>query len=660
MTEDENMYEMTLSLNVLRHLGINLYSSNPAVLSEAVANAWDADAPEVRITLDRTSKRIIVQDTGSGMTLSDVNARFLKIGYERRNEPSGAVTPSNRPVMGRKGIGKLALFSIARTILIETSKDGQLSALEMDLGAIEDLIRNDDPSKARTYNPKEMPTDGIDFAHGTRITLTNLTKGLDQTGSHLRKRLARRFSVIGQSHNFRVYIDDEEVTAADRDLAPTVQYIWAYGDDAAATLDSAAKAEHKDRRPSDVAGQTVDGWIGTVASSAELTDPATGESANKLPLMIRGKMAAENLLEFVSEVGVYQNYLVGEIHADYLDDDKGEDIATSSRQSVREDDPRFRALIEFVSKEIKFIKSKWTDLRNEGGRTKALEIPEIREWYLTIGADAKKKAERLFGKINQLGLEPKDEAELFAQGILAFEIMKQRDQLDALEGMDPSDFATVAKILNDASQLEAVMYHQIVKSRLRVIDKMSELVSSVERERFLQEHLFDHLWLLDPGWERAVMPSMEASMKTVFADIAKKLKKGEANSRWDIKYQRTSGLHVIVELKKADVVTSTTKLIEQVSKYRNALLTWLANANRRGEPVAIVCVVGRELSDWSNIDGRTTSAASLKPYDTRVLLYDELIMTARAAYDDYLAKTDEISRVQKILDAVSERAATTI
>jgi hypothetical protein len=601
-----------------------------------------------------------VQDTGSGMTLSDVNERFLKIGYERRNEPGGALTPSNRPVMGRKGIGKLALFSIARTILVETCKDGQLSALEMDLGAIEELIRNDDPNKARTYNPRTMPTEAIDFPHGTRITLTNLTKGLDQTASHLRKRLARRFSVIGPNHNFRVYIDGGEVTAADRDLAPTVQYIWAYGDEAVSTLGSATKAEHKVTRSSDVGGNTVNGWIGTVASSAELTDSATGESANKLPLMIRGKMAAENLLEFVAEVGVYQNYLVGEIHADYLDDDKGEDIATSSRQSVREDDPRFRALIDFVGKEIKFIKSQWTDLRNAGGRDKALEIPEIKEWYLTIGSDAKKKAERLFGKISQLGLEPKDEADLFAQGILAFEIMKQRDQLEALESMDPSDFATVAKILNDSSQLEAVMYHQIVKSRLRVIDKMAEMVTAGKRERFLQEHLFEHLWLLDPGWERAVMPSMEESMKTVFAEIAKKLKKGEADSRWDIKYQRTSGLHVIVELKKADVITSSTKLIEQVSKYRNALLTWLANQGRAGEPIAIVCVVGRELSDWSNIDGRVTSAASLKPHDTRVLLYDELITTARAAYDDYLVKTVEISRVQKILDAVSERAVTAI
>jgi hypothetical protein len=72
-------YEMTLSLNVLHHLGLNLYSSMPAVLSEVVANAWDADAATVTITLDIQASplqsKIVIQDDGIGMTLGDVNQR---------------------------------------------------------------------------------------------------------------------------------------------------------------------------------------------------------------------------------------------------------------------------------------------------------------------------------------------------------------------------------------------------------------------------------------------------------------------------------------------------------------------------------------------------------------------------------------------------------
>src|SRR5580704_12351607 len=97
-------YKMTLSLNVLNHLGINLYSNVSAVLSEVVANAWDADAEKVKIKI--TQDAITITDTGHGMNLSDVNEKFLTVGYRRRDQMDGRITPIyKRAVMGRKGIG---------------------------------------------------------------------------------------------------------------------------------------------------------------------------------------------------------------------------------------------------------------------------------------------------------------------------------------------------------------------------------------------------------------------------------------------------------------------------------------------------------------------------------------------------------------------------
>ena len=74
-------YKMTLSLNVLNHLGINLYSSVPAVLSEVVANSWDADAEMVEISLDPDKKAIVITDDGHGMTEKDINEKLLLVGY---------------------------------------------------------------------------------------------------------------------------------------------------------------------------------------------------------------------------------------------------------------------------------------------------------------------------------------------------------------------------------------------------------------------------------------------------------------------------------------------------------------------------------------------------------------------------------------------------
>ena len=64
-------YRMTVDLNVLDHLGINLYSNIAAVLTEAVANAWDADAETVDIKIDPDGNWIEIVDDGIGMSVDD-------------------------------------------------------------------------------------------------------------------------------------------------------------------------------------------------------------------------------------------------------------------------------------------------------------------------------------------------------------------------------------------------------------------------------------------------------------------------------------------------------------------------------------------------------------------------------------------------------------
>lgn len=63
-TEVESPFVMTVDLNVLEHLGMNLYSNFAAVLTEAVANSWDADAKEVNIEIDPNKEWIRITDDG--------------------------------------------------------------------------------------------------------------------------------------------------------------------------------------------------------------------------------------------------------------------------------------------------------------------------------------------------------------------------------------------------------------------------------------------------------------------------------------------------------------------------------------------------------------------------------------------------------------------
>ena len=121
-------YEMSLDLNVLNHLGLNLYSNTPAVLSEVIANSWDADASQVSIHCNQEDDVITIIDNGCGMTLEDINRKFLCVGYQKRKNGEAITPVYKRPVMGRKGIGKLSLLSIADTIKIYSKKDGEQNA----------------------------------------------------------------------------------------------------------------------------------------------------------------------------------------------------------------------------------------------------------------------------------------------------------------------------------------------------------------------------------------------------------------------------------------------------------------------------------------------------------------------------------------------------
>ena len=124
---------MTVNLSALEHFGINLYSNLAAVLTEAVATAWDADSRTVDIRIDAKANSIVITDDGIGMTVKDMNKKYLRIGYRRREDKSlpGKLTDKGRQIMGRKGLGKLSLFSVADRIEVHSAKDGQRRSLRM-------------------------------------------------------------------------------------------------------------------------------------------------------------------------------------------------------------------------------------------------------------------------------------------------------------------------------------------------------------------------------------------------------------------------------------------------------------------------------------------------------------------------------------------------
>lgn len=649
----QNEYMMQLSLNVLNHLGINLYSNISSVLSEVVANAWDADAEKVDIQIN--DNQVVISDDGHGMNIDDANKKFLMVGYRRREQDVAITGRFKRPVMGRKGIGKLSLFSIANQIEVFSVKNNERHGFEMRLDEIKRKIE----SGEGVYYPKKLDDFPDDLDKGTRIIISGFRRNFRQPEKSLKRRLARRFSVVGAEYNFQILLNGQQINPLDRDYYHKVQFLWVYGDDKGLYSNLCKNSESIEARASVFGSNyySVKGWIGTVKGSGDLKDADTGDNLNKIVVMVRGKVAQEDILGDFIEGGMYSKYVFGELEADFLDLDNEDDIATSSRQNIIEDDLRYINLRQFLEKELKYIQSKWTELRNKEGEKMALEIPAIKEWYKTLGGDNKKKAVSLFGKINKLTVESeKERKSLLKHGILAFESLRVKENIDALEELNGNELEKFIKIFRDIDDIEATFYRQIVMSRVEVIRSLQEKVDLNSREKILQQHLYDHLWLLDPGWERVDATAfMEQQVSKEFENIDAKLTKEEKDGRFDIKYRTTSGKHLIIELKRAERPVSSYELMEQTDKYKKALRKLLEKVGRSHEPVEVVCVVGKPLIDWGdNPQDRKESIDSMEKKHLRVVLYHELIENAEKSYQAYLIKQRDAGRVFDLIQKIDE------
>ena len=389
---------MRLSLNILNHVGLHLYSNTPAVLAETIANAWDADATEVRVSVDTVAKTISVADNGVGMDLKDINERFLYVGYAKRSDTNGLVTQRGRRPMGRKGIGKLSLFSIAETIRVYTKKvDAEPESFKMNSGEIETAITTDDPSAPKVYKPTRIRFDENIADHGTTVRIGDLKRArlTSASANALRKRIARRFTVLGDS--FRILVNGEEVTFQDRDYFHKARFIFQYGGnyaDHCSNLDTDSetrKSMKYDRGPAqftatDDAGEekryAVRGWVAIARRSNDLDGETRTDNLNKIAIVVRGKVAQEDILQDFRLGGMITKYMFGEFNADFLDDDEEEDIATSSRQSISEDDFRFKGLKSFVGEQLRHIWNETNKLKERKGLENALkENPPLKEWY---------------------------------------------------------------------------------------------------------------------------------------------------------------------------------------------------------------------------------------------------------------------------------------
>lgn len=651
------MAKFNIDLNVLNHLGLNLYTNTPAVLTEIVSNAWDADATEVHIDVNRENGTITIADNGHGMNADDVEHKFLNVGYARR-EDNRKKSPNGRNVMGRKGIGKLAMFSLANDVSIFTKRQNDdIVALKVNVPDLRQAIKEKREYDTETIND----TSFFNKSHGTTIVLADLAREIKTTATYLKKHLARRFSILGKAFNFKVFVNQEEITLDHRDYTSRIEFLWSFGN-------SAQHLKNNSKRYKELANKVnydnrefeISGFIASISKPSELKDKENDVSNNAITILANGRIFQENMLEELDNAKLFTSYLVGEINADFLDDSDYQDMATSSRQGLLQNDERYLILKNFVANALKTVDADWDIWRKEEGLKEIEEKhPVLQEWLDGLIDDRDRKAaEDLLSKVNTIRFSGSEEEQeisrkdVLKSAVLAFEKLRVRGNLDRLQEISSFNVEVFKPILKSIDDIEESYFYDVTKQRLGIIEKFEALTNEDEKEKVIQKYLYQHLWLLDPSWERTTESYIEQPLTDELKRVCPEIEEG---ARIDIAYKAVTGKHIIIEMKRPSVKTDIFALVSQGAKYRAATKQWYLENQDIDDltGIEIYFLIGKESknkiyssSEKSVIEGQL---ASIK---ARILTYGELITKANQAYAQYLANRSEIKKIKQVIDAI--------
>ena len=584
-------YSTRISRLTVDMLAVKLYDKVSAVIAELIANAYDADASNVTVRapmgqflatraggqVSDKGFEIEVADNGSGMTPQQVQDLFLVVGAERRNAHRGNRSPHfKRKVMGRKGVGKLAPFGICETIevisaggeRVNGSRTGYLTShITLDYRRIKTL--GDEPDERykptvgdrdETYSPK----------HGTQIILRDFNHRKVPDIKVLSRQLAQRFGIKSADWQVQLVdntqVDPQPRTVGDFDIQtmPGTRLTFqqdgtVLGTDGNPAKGLAAGFEHAGK------SHAVTGWM------AYSKAPYKDDLMAGVRIYCRGKIASQTSVfnqraGFTGEHNI-RSYLVGAVHADWLDED--EDLIQTDRRDILWSDElaaSFQAWGQCVVKRIGTLSR--TPLRKA-----TLELfldvgdvdARIKSAYPTVEQEAirdrAKEIARVFGRSLSRG-EVEDASvvkELVDLSItIAPHITLDSMMKEAVASADTT-ISVLGSFLRTARLAELSSFGRIADDRLKVIKLLETLKDGDDTEEDdLQQLITNAPWLINPEWAPVTQNQAFSSLRREFEKYYES-KTGEfislsefweTGKRPDFVFTNQEGKLQIIEIKK--------------------------------------------------------------------------------------------------------------
>jgi len=512
-------YTMRIERKIVDKLGLKLYDKIAAVVAEIIANSYDADAELVTVRLplgkalavrkkgkiEQKGYAIEIQDDGYGMTPDEANDFYLRVGKDRREDPKQGdkSRKKKRSVMGRKGIGKLAPFGVCRTIEIrsaggdKTAKGYRVTHFELDYDKIVKETSEDDDQ----YHPTPLKDDGKwDGKTGTTITLKNFLPKDVPDKETFNRQLGYRFGLT--LPDFKIKIIDTKEANPEKEFYVGKEEIPLMEGTKIVVNDIPIKTE-------DGKELLVKGWVGMAKR------PYKNIEFAGVRIYVRGKIASITRdfglpSGFTGEF-VARSYLVGEIHADWVDDE--EDLIQTHRQDILWASELGQAFSKWGQEIIKKVAKLAWEPRRKLVKERFFEVSKLKETAHKRFKDeelektAIELGEKIGGFASEEELEDQEYVMGLAEIILTFaphkllvDTFKKIHEMVDEEGK--VDFNLLVKLFETSRIAQYASYGQIVSEKISVIDTFENAIrNSAIGEKELQSILEDAPWLIDPRWE---------------------------------------------------------------------------------------------------------------------------------------------------------------
>jgi hypothetical protein len=619
MKKNREELVMEVQLTVVDHLGINMYTSLPPVISEIVANSYDADATKVEIFIPETEitedSVIEIRDNGSGMAYDELNSAYLKIGRNRRSDlGNDESTVFHRKIIGRKGLGKLSVFGVAKKVEIQSIKDGNKIIFEMD---IDDIKR----SPNGKYKPILLCDERTTQENGVTVTLKKLKRKQKISLPIIRRGLAQRFSVISAA--FDVIVNEISLTTEERNLRANVEYLQ--------NFDNIEIKENS--------GWRVTGWIGTLPNTVR------GDIDRGIIVLTRGKLVQEpTLFGVTGGKELAYSYMVGELHADFLDDQN--DLIATYRSSIVWESEEGLALKTWIQKSITDFSYEWARKRILERTRVITEDPELKRWLGSLSPHEKKVANKVIRAITADETLAKERVlELATYMRSSFEIQTFRDLAAEINETPNEDDTKLLNLFYEWQFIETREMLKVFEGRLKTIEKFQSFIDTNAREvptihRFLKEFP----WVLEARWTDL---QDEVTYSQLLRDRFPETDLDEPNRRIDFICTGFNDTIHVVELKRPHHRIGK-KDLDQIRDYVIFIQSQLGT-DPDGYKTAAGYLVCGEIQESQAVRTLIEMNENSRIY---VRKYGQLLQRAKALHKEFIDKYEDLklSRQQTLVE----------